>query len=189
MAKLQSAKKSAGNQKKINQKELVSRLKKGDRRALYLWYKRCQRPLMKYALQKAQTKKDAKDLVQETFINSYKQIQLFRGDASLLTWMTSILRHEIADYYRKKYAKRAIKTIPLAEHLLKDPMQESSEVAHKVKTALSKMLARRKKLLLMKYVDELQVQEIAKKVGRTFKAVESDLYRARESFKKIYAKL
>ncbi|MBD3250615.1 MAG: sigma-70 family RNA polymerase sigma factor [Candidatus Pacebacteria bacterium] len=171
---------------KLDEKELIEKLKAGNKRALYQWFNHYQPPLLKYALTRAQSEKDAKDLVQETFINSYKQIQLFRGECKLLSWMTSILRHEIADYYRKKYAKRAIRTVPLAEHLLSEPLDDSSQVADKVKQALGKMLERRKKLLLLKYVDGLPVKEIAQHVGRTFKAVEADLYRARESFRKLY---
>ena len=103
--------------------------------------------------------------------------------------MISILRHEIADYYRKKYAKKAIKTLPLSDFILQRRIEDSSHVSARVKQVLGKMLERRKKLLLMKYVDEMAVKEIAEQVGRTFKAVESDLYRARESFKELYLAL
>lgn len=171
------------------EQHLVRSLKQGSKQALYYWFKHYKPDLMKVALKKAKNKKDAKDLVQETFINSYKQIQLFKENSSLLTWMMSILRHEIADYYRKKYAKRAIKVVPLGDYLLSRPLKDSHQISQKVRRALSKMIGRRKKLLLMKYVDGLRVDEIANKVGRTFKAVESDLYRARESFKEIYSGL
>jgi len=99
----------------------------------------------------------------------------------------AVLRHEIADYYRKKYAKKAIQILPLGKSLLSEKIQESSEVELKVKQALNKMLDRRKSLLLMKYVDGMGVRQIARIMGKTFKSVESDLYRARESFKEIYA--
>ena len=177
------------SQKKISESQLVGRLKQGDKQALHYWFKHYQPALIKIAIKKAKSKKDANDLVQETFINSYKQIQLFKENSSLLTWMVSILRHEIADYYRKKYAKKAIKTIPLGDYLLRHSIQDSKEVSQKVRQVLSQMLDRRKKLLLMKYVDGLKVKEIAHRVDRTFKAVEADLYRARESFKNIYSSL
>lgn len=144
---------------------------------------------MRVAVKKAQNKRDAEDLVQETFINCLKNIHVFRENSSLKTWMISILRHEIADYYRKKYAKKAIKTLPLSDFILQRRIEDSSHVSARVKQVLGKMLERRKKLLLMKYVDEMAVKEIAEQVGRTFKAVESDLYRARESFKELYLAL
>jgi DNA-directed RNA polymerase specialized sigma24 family protein len=41
----------------------------------------------------------------------------------------------------------------------------------------------------MKYVDELKVIEIAQKLGKTFKSVEADLYRARQAFIRLYSEL
>lgn len=167
--------------------ELVKQLKAGNPKAVKNWFKHYYPSLLTTARKRAKTNKDAEDLAQETMINCLKQIHLFRQEASLKTWMMTILRHEIADYYRKMYAKRAIKTIPLSDLLLKQEIQDSVEVERRVRGVLNKMLNRRKKLLLMKYVDGLSVKQIAQKAGRSLKAVESDLYRARESFKELYA--
>jgi RNA polymerase sigma factor (sigma-70 family) len=44
---------------------------------------------------------DAEDLVQETFLSAYKSRETFKGDATEKTWLTSILKNKIIDYYRK----------------------------------------------------------------------------------------
>ncbi|GAG37642.1 unnamed protein product, partial [marine sediment metagenome] len=124
-----------------SEKELVSQLKKGNPQAVETWFNQFYPELLAVAKLKAKTSQDAEDLVQETLINCLKQIQIFRGDASLKTWMMTILRHEIADYYRKKYAKKAIKTLPLTDFLLKEELKDSSEVEDRVKQALGKMLS------------------------------------------------
>jgi DNA-directed RNA polymerase specialized sigma24 family protein len=99
----------------------------------------------------------------------------------------TILRHEIADYYRKKYAKKALETVPLGQRVFSKPIQDSAEVEKTVRNTLKQMSDYRKKLLLMKYVDGLKVKEIARQLGKTFKSVEAELWRSRESFKHIYA--
>ncbi|MEA2057009.1 MAG: RNA polymerase sigma factor [Patescibacteria group bacterium] len=170
----------------MSKSELVKRIKKGQSKAVKQWFNHYYPQLMRLALKKAQTAKDAEDLVQETFINCLRQIHLFRESSSLKTWMISILRHEIADYYRKKYAKKAIRTVPLAEFILEEKIEDSREVNKRVAEVLTKMREQRKNILLMKYVDNLGVREIARRVDRSFKAVESELYRAREDFKKLY---
>jgi RNA polymerase sigma-70 factor (TIGR02943 family) len=43
----------------------------------------------------------AKDIVQDTFLGALKATKNFRGDASERTWLTSILKRKIIDYYRK----------------------------------------------------------------------------------------
>ena len=174
-------------QKEISEKRLVQRLKNGDPQAVKYWFDHYYPQLFSLAQNKIGSFRDVEDVVQETMINCLKKIHVFRRDSSLKTWMMAVLRHEIADYYRKKYAKKAIQILPLGKSLLSEKIQESSEVELKVKQALNKMLDRRKSLLLMKYVDGMGVRQIARIMGKTFKSVESDLYRARESFKEIYA--
>lgn len=44
----------------------------------------------------------AEDLVQETFISAFRALSGFRGESSIKTWLTSILRRKIIDYYRKR---------------------------------------------------------------------------------------
>lgn len=180
------------NTMKLNnfqEQELVDQLKKGNSKAVATWFNCYQQDLLSLAYQKISNQKDAQDVVQETMINSLRQIQMFREESSLKTWMVTILRHEIADFYRKKYAKKALSVIPLGKHLIDKPIQDSNQVNEEVRLVLAQMSKYKKSLLLMKYVDGLKMAEIAKKVGKTLKAVESELWRSKDTFKKIYAQV
>ena len=44
----------------------------------------------------------SEDLVQETFLAALKARDTFKGASSERTWLVGILKHKIADYYRKK---------------------------------------------------------------------------------------
>lgn len=100
--------------------------------------------------------------------------------------MKSIARHEVADYYRKRYAKKALRTLPLSELVLGVEISNSSETSEKVVAVLKKMKRDYQELLLLKYVDRKKVKDIARELGRTVKAVESDLFRARRDFRVLY---
>ncbi|MCC6711000.1 MAG: RNA polymerase sigma factor [Candidatus Pacebacteria bacterium] len=165
---------------------LINELKTGNKQAVRYWYKLFFPVLLRLALQKVANKKDAEELVQETFINSLKQIQLFQQKSKLKTWMVSILYHEIADYYRKRYAKKALKIVPLLDEILQKPLLSSDELNQKVETVLAEMKKDSRDLLLLKYFDKKKVKEIAKKLKKTVKAVEADLFKARREFKDIY---
>lgn len=168
------------------EQELIRKLKEADPVALKKWF-RCYYPqLMRICASRVSDHKDAEDIVQETMINSLRQLQLFAHQASLLSWMVSIMRHEIADYYRKKYAKKAIKLLPLGEKLLANPVQDSAIVNETVRKVLHQLPTSSQMLLIMKYVDGLRVAQIAKLLGKTFKSVETQLWRSRQSFKQIY---
>ena len=58
--------------------------------------------LYNYARLKLPSKEAAEDVVQETFLSAFKGIKNFKGDSSEKTWLVSILKRRIVDYYRKE---------------------------------------------------------------------------------------
>lgn len=169
-------------------KQLLQRLRAGDKRSVRDWHALYFNDLLRVAIFKTSNPDDAEEIVQETFINCLRHLPLFQGKSSIKTWMMSIMRHEIADYFRKKYAKKAIKLLPLVEEILASPLVSSGEIDHWVRTTLAEMTKEKKELLLMKYVDKLKVKEIASKLGKSVKSIESDLFRARREFRGTYLK-
>jgi RNA polymerase sigma-70 factor, ECF subfamily len=168
------------------EKALIIDLKYGLPLAVEKWYSAYKPHLTAYVSIKIQNSKDRDELIQEVFMHSLKQLPLFRGDSSLWTWMCSIARHEIADYYRKKYAKKALKTIPLVDWLVCDSPQDAQELSETVRVILSKMSAKNRSLLLKKYLDDFSVKQLATQQQKTEKSIESDLFRARKEFKALW---
>ena len=58
--------------------------------------------LYRFAYSKTNNKVVSEDLVQDTFIVAVTKLDTFRGESTHKTWLISILRNKIADYYRKK---------------------------------------------------------------------------------------
>lgn len=169
------------------EKALLSDLKAGLPEAVEVWFQTYKSHLTAFVATKIDNSKDRDELVQEVFLHSLKQLPLFRGESSLWTWMCSIARHEIADYYRKKYAKKALKTIPLMDWLVSSKPHDAEDIAEIVQITLAKMTPKYRSLLLEKYIDEYSVKELAKEHDRSEKAIESDLFRARQEFKVLWA--
>lgn len=67
------------------------------------------RYLTAYALRRVGDNGLAEDLVQDTFVAALGAAQGFRGDSSLRTWLTGILRHRIVDSYRAP--ERAVESL------------------------------------------------------------------------------
>lgn len=61
--------------------------------------------LYRYALLRLRSPELAADVVQETFVEAIKGKRAFAGRSSERTWLVGILRHKIADHFRR--AKRA----------------------------------------------------------------------------------
>ena len=62
--------------------------------------------LYNYALGQLRDRTGAEDLVQQTFLAALKAREQFQGYSSERTWLTSILRHKIYDYFRNKSRER-----------------------------------------------------------------------------------
>lgn len=62
--------------------------------------------LFNYTIVKVNDDDIAKDLVQETFLSALKAMKNFKGEASERTWLISILKRKIIDYYRKINSKK-----------------------------------------------------------------------------------
>ncbi|OGJ16782.1 MAG: hypothetical protein A2632_01935 [Candidatus Pacebacteria bacterium RIFCSPHIGHO2_01_FULL_46_16] len=170
-----------------SEKQLIEKLKRGEAAAVREWFARYHDKLVDYVARRLANQADAEELVQEAFIHALKQLPLFRGSSSLWTWLVAIARHEIADYYRKHYAKKMLKLVPLFETLLTEPIADTSEVSSVVFACLEQMHVYSAELLRLKYIDNKQVAEIAVELGKSLKAVESELFRARGEFKAVYA--
>lgn len=166
--------------------QLLALLKKGDKRAVDEWFKTFHPQILRFIKTKVGNHKDSEELAQEVFLSCLQSLPLFRGKSKIFTWMCSVARHEVADYYRKKYAKKALKLMPIGDMLLKQEILDASQTSQQVAKTLAEMKKSYRELLLLKYVDQKQVKKIARELGRSVKAVESDLFRARLQFKKLY---
>lgn len=171
----------------------LTRLKTGDELEVNRWYERYESRVYRFIRQRISNEADVQDIAQSVFINSLKQLPLFRGESSIWSWMCGIARHEVADYYRKRYAKRIIKTVPFFDQLLgisdgSEPLEaltlsETTEIVHQVLASMKQSSAR---ILRLKYFEKRAVQEIAHLLKRSPKSVESELYRARREFKALW---
>jgi RNA polymerase sigma-70 factor (ECF subfamily) len=67
------------------------------------WVKTYTKDLFGYAIIKVHQKELAEDLVQDTFLSAWQSCKTYQGKSNVKTWLFSILKHKIADYYRSKY--------------------------------------------------------------------------------------
>ncbi len=137
----------------------------------------------------------AEDISQEIFIAVYKGLSGFKGLCSERTWVYKIAKNKLNDFYRRQYSKK-IELIEIDSELaeqLYDPSQNIQDAMiktferEKVRICLNGLLEQYKLVLILKYIDEKSVKDIAYIVGKSPKAVESILQRAKIAFIKSYS--
>lgn len=169
-----------------NEADLLRRLLAGERRAFRRFYGATQPRLLRWVLRRVDNVKDGEELVQDTYLALVDSLPLFRGNSSLWTFLVSIARHEVADYWRKRYAKKAILFVPFMDQVYTERLYDAVGVGEAIERVLASLTVEERRLLDWKYDEELGVGEIAKKLGISVKAAESRLFRARRAFQVAY---
>ena len=132
----------------------------------------------------------AEDLLQETLVEAIRSAAGFRGDASLRTWVCAIARRRLARHYE---AERRQAVVESGLALLggvgaagdEDHGGAAFERRDEIVRALGRMPALHRQVLILKYLDDLSVADIAVEVGRTPVQVQSLLQRAREGLRRL----
>lgn len=168
---------------------LLEDVKLGLPEAVSIWYKKYSPYITRFVSRRVNASHDVDEIVRETFLNCLRHLPLFQGKSSIKTWMTKIASHEIADYYRRRYAKKFIHALPLSKVIVSEDPKDMHETSEYVKEVLTHMRQDYRELLLLKYVDRISVKDIAEKLHRSVKSIESDLFRARQEFRSLYITL
>jgi RNA polymerase sigma-70 factor, ECF subfamily len=129
------------------------------------------------------------DLVQEVFLAAWKSLSRYRATGSLQAWIMGIARHKVEDYYRERL--RAPESIddadldPDTSHSVQDIHQvlEHDELRKNAQRVLVALPEQYRLALIWRYWEKASAREMALKTGKTEKAIERLLARARAEFR------
>ncbi|MGC1371978.1 MAG: sigma-70 family RNA polymerase sigma factor [Candidatus Sulfotelmatobacter sp.] len=129
------------------------------------------------------------DLVQDVFLAAWGSIKQYRRTGSLQGWIIGIARHKVEDYYRERL--RAPE--PLAEDELEvavaattpdlDGLLDQEQLRSKTWRVMAILPEQYRLALIWRYWEEVSAREMAMRVGKTEKAIERLLARARSQFR------
>ncbi len=123
----------------------------------------------------------AEDLLQETLIEAVRSASTFRGESSLKTWLCAIARRRLSRHYeaerRAAVVRAGLSIVPddVSTHDRSADIERRDEVTR----ALGALPPLHRQVLVLKYLDDRSVEEIATELGRSRVQVQSLLQRAR----------
>ena len=159
-----------------------------DDRAFRLWYDDAVPRVYGYVLARCGGGVPiAEELTQEAFVEAIRHRRRFDGRSDPLTWVIAIARHKLADHYRRlaREERRHLSLVSseTVDGRVDDPIPEA-EGREVVIRVLRAMPASQRAALVFRYLDDLPVPEIARRIGRSPSATESLLSRARDRFRR-----
>ena len=156
--------------------------------------------LYRFALSKLRNETQAEDFVQETFMTAFKKIDSFEGRSSIKTWLFTIIKNKIIDYYRSsRYKLQDSNNATLDETLeinnfnqfgiwktyvtnwASDPhlSLENKDFQKALLNCMEKLPEKHQQAFTMRFIEELETKDICKALNITSSNYWMILYRSR----------
>ena len=129
----------------------------------------------------------AEELTQQTFVEAIQRRDRFHGRSDVVTWLIAIGRNRLIDHYRRhgRDERRHGHLIDVSR-LDADTDWDRHERRDEVEAAMATLPPEQRLALLFRYLDDLPVRDVAAALGRSEKATESLLVRARVNFRRAF---
>ncbi len=183
--------------------ELVRRAQQGDRAAFRRLFDLYHRRVYQMAVAMLRSPQDAHDVVQEAFVRVHRHLPDFQGNSSFYTWLYRISMNLVYDQLRRRKTQRTVdfdETYAKAEegtdqtHLTPvvdgaDPGRTAArkELAAELQAALDTLPEHHRQVILLREVEGLSYEEIAKIMNVPKGTIMSRLFHARRKMQRALA--
>jgi RNA polymerase sigma-70 factor (ECF subfamily) len=178
---------------------LIDRAQRGDRDAFRQLVERHQRRAFAIALSVLRDEQDAREVVQEAFLRVYRGLASFSGGSSFFTWFYRIVQNLAIDVMRKP-ARRDVELdesreideadIPLLSRIDGgDPLDvlRRAEIRAKVEAALAALPPYHRGVIVMREIEGLSYEEMARAMNVSKGTIMSRLFHARHKLQRALA--
>jgi len=183
-----------GDQLASEERILLDAVLRKDRKATAEFVSRYADPIYGYVSQRLAPRADlVEDLVQEVFLVALQKLDTFAGKSSVLGWLLGIARHKVEDLYRARLREPEFFSdledsspsgpVDLPEF---DALIDKGRAQEKTQRILARLPEAYGLVLLWRYWEEHSTKEMAAQTGKTEKAMERLLARARVHFRRLW---
>lgn len=125
---------------------------------------------------------DANDILQNTFLKAWSNIDNFRGDAKLSTWLYKIAINESITFINKERARNEASIDDdatfLSANLESDPYFDGDQAQLQLQKAISSLPEKQRLVFNMRYFDEKKYEEMSEILGTSIGALKASYHHA-----------
>ena len=160
----------------IEDREVIKRVKNGDREAIGLLVERYGDKVFTYFLKLIGDKEEAEDLTSEVFLKAFKKIGSFKDGKDFLPWLLRIARNEGINYMsrNKKLTNLNLDASSINAEFERDLV---------LYEALLSIPSKDRDIILLFYTENLSYKEISEVLGIPVSLVKVRLHRAKKKLK------
>ncbi len=125
---------------------------------------------------------DANDLLQNTFVKAWSNLDYFRGEAKLSTWLYRIALNECLNFLNKQRAERNLSIDEVDSTLLNklesDAYFDGDEVQKQFQRAVLRLPEKQRMIFNLKYFQEMKYEDISDILGTSVGALKASYHHA-----------
>ena len=170
---------------------LVDRLRKKDEAAFAMLVRRFQARLYGLAYAMTLDREESRDIVQEVFLRAYRSIGTFRGDSKLSSWLHRITVNQCLNWkrrlFRRRHGQQSLReesdepsAVTLPDEITPEDRLREQQLQLRYRQALQTLPDKARAVYLLKELEGLSYDEIAKTLNLNRGTVSSRLHYARK---------
>ncbi len=169
----------------MEERAVILRLQQGDRQALAWLYETYKGAVYRTALAMTRDESVAEDILQESFIRLYLYAATLDPDRPLRPWLYRVTLNLVRDWSRKRRLGHPVEELMEWLSALAAPLPsmerevERSEAIALVRTVIETLPAAHREVVVLFYLEELSIEEIAETLDIPVGTVKSRLHYAR----------
>ena len=152
-------------------------------------FQRYQLPLYTYAFELVRDEQAALDVVQETFINAVRHLAGLREDAKFGSWLFGIAHQKCIQRWRKHAREEALRqevaSLPAETDDGPLDLLIRQEQEAEFMNVLAKLPETQRSVLLLHFIEEFSLDEIAEITGAQLGTVKSRMHYAKKALRKL----
>jgi len=177
---------------------LVRRARDGDFSAFEELFDRYRTLVFRFAYQMAPRRDDAEDIVQESFVRAYQNLDKYRDEAKFTTWLLRIVTNLCTDQARMSTRRQALEQqeasgalVWMTTGVIEDPVQnlEADRRREALRRALAALPAHHRSVIILRDIEERDYTDIAAILGCTVGGAKLRVLRARRALRDRIAPL
>jgi RNA polymerase sigma-70 factor (ECF subfamily) len=166
-----------------NENELLQRLSRGDEAAFELIYNFYQAKLFLYIYPFAKnSKEETEEVLQDVFVKLWTRREALPAIGNFPAYLFRMARNQLFDLQKRKSRDAiAMKSIPDTGNELRSPVHETmiyQEYSAIAKKAIESLTKQRRRIFLMRFENDMSLDEIAGRLKITRNSVKNQLYEA-----------
>ena len=173
---------------KKDDKKIIEEVLSGDPDAFGILVERYQKPIFRMIFKMTGSSVEAEELTQNVFVKVYSNLTQFNPKYKFFSWLYRIALNEALNYLKSRKKISAINVNTSVTQENPEVILQKKERKEALQLSIMELKPMERKLIVLKYYEEMTYEEISNVTGLSVKKVKSRLFTGRKRLKDLVEK-